>query len=49
MSARPELAIACGAAGGAGRTSIVSSVVELTLAVLYSSEGERAVEDRHPL
>ena len=49
MRARPALSIACGAAGGAGRTGIVSSVVELTLAVLYSSEGERAVEDRHPL
>ena len=49
MSARPELAIACGAAGGAWRTGIVSSVLKLRVGVTCSSEAERAVENRHHL
>ena len=49
MRARTVLAIACGAGGGAGRTGIVSSVVELRLPVLSSSAGERAIEGRHHL
>ena len=49
MSARLVQAIACGAGGGAGRTGIMSSVVELRLPVLSSSAGERATEGRHHL
>ena len=44
-----ELSVACGRGGGAGRTGIVSSMVELTLAFLSSSEGERAVDREHHL
>ena len=36
----------CGAAGGAGRTGIVSSMVELRLAILSSLGHERTVEVR---
>ena len=49
MRARTVLAIACGAGCGAGRTGIVSRVVELRLPVLSSSAGERAIEGRHHL
>ena len=47
--ARPELSVACGAAGGARRTGIVSSMADLTLDILNSSEGERAVDREHHL
>ena len=49
LRARPALSIACNAPGGAGRTGIVPSVVNLTLAVLYSSDSERAVDNRDHL
>ena len=47
--APPELSVACGAAGGGRRTGIVSSMVELTLAFLFFSEDERAVDREHHL
>ena len=47
--APPELSVACGAAGGAGRTGIVSSILELTWAFRSSSKGERAVDREHHL
>ena len=45
-SARSERSIACGAAGGAGRTFIVRSVVELGYGSIFSSSDERAAEHR---
>ena len=49
VSAQPETASARGPTRGAGRTSIVSSVVELSKAVLSTSRAARAVEDCHLL
>ena len=44
-----ELSVACGRGGGAGRTGIVSSMADSTLAFLSSSKGERAVDREHHL
>lgn len=44
-----ELSIACGAAGGAGRTSIMSSVAELRKGFFSSLDSARDVELGHHL
>ena len=47
--APPELSVACGRGRGVGRTGIVSSMLESTLAFLCSSEREHAVDVQHHL